>query len=164
LKALVDNVCRPAYVFNNGELPPDPTKPYGSPLSLKVPDLSYVIYKLSKRSWQFACRGYPLTVGTSSYSRYFCFEASRCAPYHTGAIGEGYDGRDQGSAFEVPVMPRNECKVAFFVVNGTLARANEADGEYEHAFNLHVDLLFADDHHLPIMIDPDVRYPGGAGS
>lgn len=165
VKGIIDQVCNPAYTFT--PLNPydnfDPTKPYGSALSLQVPDLSYVILKLKNRQWQFARRGYPITVGTSTDSRFFCFDAFRCTP--TNAAGGGYDGRDPGIPFNPPGTPRDGCNVAFFIVDGKGARDNEDDDQYDHGFNIHIDLLFPGTpvHRIPITVDPDVRYPGGSG-
>ena len=55
------------------------------------------------------------------------------------------------------------CRLIYFVGRPVVGR------EFWHAFNLNVEFVFDDGPNgeintLPIVIDPDVRYPGGSGA
>ncbi len=68
------------------------------------------------------------------------------------ASGNSSDFGDEDAAL------RDRCKIAFLAAKGKAAT-------YDHAINLHVDLVFdrVKPRLMPLMIDPDVRYPGGSG-
>lgn len=138
---------------------PDPPVldiPYSTPLSLKNDKLKYVIYVLSNKSWQFTRVGYPITIGPKPSSRGIYFDAFR--------IFESYADRDLGGPFDDPAAkPRDNCKMTCFISDGKTAKGSK--NEYDHPINLHVDLVFraVKPRYMQIMIDPDVRFPGGAG-
>lgn len=137
---------------------PDPTKPFTSLLSLKNTQVSYVIFKLSDKPWQFCGRGRPITVGRKGMQKEAYFEGHR--------VFSGWNEKDTGTPFDDPDPPKNGSKVAYFIADAEKAGRNEPRNEYSHPMNLHVDLrqtVNGDKYYMPIIIDPDVRYPGGSG-
>lgn len=129
---------------------PDPPE---SPLSLNNQNLSYVVYKLSDKNWQF-CRNHPpFSIGEEVKDLKIYFEARKFTPWGTK---ERVDIEHQ-----IPVT--DDCKVAYFIANGW--KAMEPIGEYIHAINIHVDLVYEEGSiaYVPLVIDPDVRHPGGSG-
>lgn len=49
-----------------------------------------------------------------------------------------------------------DCRIAYFTARRT------AD-PFRHSFNIHVEIVYPNGYDMPIIIDPDVRYPGGSG-
>ncbi len=54
----------------------------------------------------------------------------------------------------------DKCRIAYFYAKKTLA-------DFYHPININVEMYYQNDSHgkntIPIVIDPDVRYPGGSG-
>jgi hypothetical protein len=137
------------------ETEPPLVEPYDSPMSLQVEELRYVVYVLAPGNWQFASRGYPLTMGTKGAGKDTYYDAHR-------VWGQNPADADQGTPFDDDnVTPRDGCKIAYMIADGLGSRSGEPNGKYVHRLNLHVDLLFGSKR-MPIMIDPDIRYPGGS--
>ena len=135
--------------------PPPPDDPFDSQLSLSNDNLRYMIFRLKDgRNWQFAREGWPITIGEAGMA-YF-YDAHR-----VDAKGVADKGDDRK-------LIRDGCMVAY-----VMAAADEVfaeTGAYCHPINLHVDLFHEVQGqptkktcYLPIIIDPDVRYPGGSG-
>lgn len=144
---LLTDVRNPNYQFSGG--PSEPVDPFANPLSLNCHRLSYVIFKLSKKAWQFARKGPPIKLGYPGYNAAHYFDAHRVGPN---------GNRDRG---DNPAILIDGCKVAYLIADGASASAG---GNYDHAFNLYVDLLLSGGGvgHMPIILDPDVRHPGGS--
>lgn len=126
----------------------EPREPFESRLSLGNKRYAYVIYRLSQnKNWQF-CRDFaPITLGRKAYNSKRYFEARRYD--RDGSISKVEDGEPAA----------DNSIVAYFIAD------NENYGNYlGHSINLHVDLLYRGTRRrLPIVIDPDIRYPGGSG-
>lgn len=133
----------------------EPKVPYSSRLSLRNNQWRYIILKLSRsKNWQF-CRDHPpFTLSKKAFNADLYREARRFEV--DGTTSRVYQN-PAGSGTFVPV--RDGSFVAYFVAD------NRTSGNFEdHGFNIHVDLLYQGTQlRLPIVIDPDVRYPGGSG-
>ncbi|MES2441749.1 MAG: nucleotide synthetase [Pseudomonadota bacterium] len=111
-------------------------------ISSKVP--RYLVFMLSStKNWQFAQTGPAITVtqGTAAVNY---FEGFRVDPNGVPTLnGPGGSGLDY-------------CRVAYLV------NVRTGGLRFSHPFNLNVDLFNdREDQITPIMIDPDIRYPGG---
>jgi len=137
-----------------------PEPPYASPLSLQNKRFSYIVYVLSSRNWQFGRHGLPITAGKNAQptvpnptpDQFFYTDAYR--------VGESFTDKDMGTPFEQEgAEPKDNCKIAYVIAKG-----DKAGAVYSHALNLHVDLIYEGKKRrfIPLMIDPDVRYPGGS--
>jgi hypothetical protein len=128
-------------------LPSLPQGSYDSPLTLDSKGvLTYVILKLSDRYWQFARTGRPITIGARGDGARAYYNATRVDAH--------------GTPDPTPNTDKDDHKVAYFIVDG---RQIPAPYPYPHPFNLHVDLRFTGGSgRLPIVIDPDIRHPGGS--
>lgn len=49
-----------------------------------------------------------------------------------------------------------DCRIVYFT-------ARRTEDPFKHSFNLHVEIVYPNGYEMPIIIDPDVRYPGGSG-
>jgi len=130
-------------------------EPFDSTLSLNNKDLRYIIYVLSDKNWQFSRAGWPITVGQEGYEQAAYFDAFRVDKY--GYKDKGDDRR----------LTRDGCRVAYFIANGD--KALEKTDCYSHPINLNIDLVFLFEQdsrlvsrYMPIIIDPDIRHPGGS--
>jgi hypothetical protein len=134
-----------------------PDSPYLSGLSLRNGSLRYIVYVLSAKQWQVCRIGRPVTLGKKAADSGVYYNARR-----SWAPGPG--GTDNGTSFEADEnQGRDGCKVLYFLANGTAALAqSQPPNEYEHRINLHVDLIQDAQHRIPIIIDPDIRFPGGS--
>lgn len=155
LDGLLRDVQSGNFIYeDNSPNRPDPPE---TPLSLNNQALTYVVYKLSDKNWQF-CRNHPpFTVGPKLKNKDIYFEARRVTPW-------GAKERivwDPGTEKWAPVT--DECTVAYFIADGWKAKG--IIGTYVHAINIHVDLVFkgTSTAYTPLIIDPDVRHPGGSG-
>lgn len=139
-------VCAPGYVFDGG--PSVPVPPYSTLLSLSNHDLlTYVIFKLAPGTWQFAREGRSIKMGDAGHASGAYHDANRVD--RTGTPDPGNPGNI-----------KDGCKVAYFIANGPKATAH---GSYPHGFNLYVDLPVTNaPTAMPLIMDPDVRYPGGS--
>ena len=129
---------------------PAPRPPYKSQLSLMNKTYCYVILKITGKNWQFSRDRDPFSIGLVSTQPEVYFEPRKVD--------------DQGN-----IVPRgtvqDDCRIAYFIADG--ATAFDDSEIYEDPFNLHLDLLDEDSNGdpspVPIIIDPDVRFPGGSG-
>lgn len=130
----------------------DPLDPPSTQLSLQNEHVAYVIYKLSSKNWQFAHDYPPFTIGEDARDADIYFKARRFDPAGTS------HRVDMGA--RVPKV--ENCSVAYFMADGEKAKG--FTGLYVHALNIHVEIISgARRARTPIIIDPDVRYPGGSG-
>lgn len=144
---LVNAVCADDYVFKTPA--PALKNDYSSPLSLRNGQVSYVIYKLAKgTNWQIAREKLPVSAGDKG--RKYCFEGHRLDK-------RGYAYRDKGGSL------RENCNVVYFVADGVSPKVGD---KYDFPINIHIDLVYdtpAPRRVIPLIVDPDVRYPGGSG-
>ena len=145
MKALVSPAAPP--------LPaPKPEPPMRSSLSVCNDDLGYVVFLLDRGwNWQFARQGGVISVeeGVGDYFR----EARRV------------DDRGMPTGRDAPA-PIDGAMAAYVIAHGQRARQRSPDDSYSHEFNLHVEFLEHDGSgrivsRQPLIIDPDIRYPGG---
>lgn len=129
---------------------PDPPQ---TPLSLKNEFLTYVVYKLSSKNWQFAHDYPPFTIGAEGKDAACYFEARRFDRH----------GNKDKVHIEHRVPSAEDCVVAYFIADGWKAKGIK--GRYIHALNVHIELIYdgRERARIPIIVDPDVRYPGGSG-
>jgi hypothetical protein len=130
---------------------PDPPE---TPLSLNNRRFSYVIYKLSSKNWQF-CRDHPpVSIG----------ELGKAAGVYFNARRIDENGKEERVDIDRRLPVTDNCMVAHFIADGF--KATGFTGSYTHALNLHVDLIYEEREraYIPLVIDPDVRNPGGSGS
>lgn len=143
---IVDKVCNRSFAF-----PPRPLKlvsPFKSPLSLSNNRFSYVVYVLSEnKNWQFSRRGWPITITKLPIGRYYNGRRADKSGHAKADPGDFLNNRD-------------DCNVAFFIADG---RNPAPDGDN---INLHIDLTFRDvgetPYFMPLIVDPDIRWPGGS--
>lgn len=131
----------------NNLRPPPPA----TPLSLSNRELTYVIYRLSLiKNWQFASNFPPFTIGKAGKESKCHFRARRVD--RQGVKDRIVDGLPEKSG----------CKIAYFISHGAKAYVN---GDYIHDINIHVELLYGGNSvRMPLVIDPDIRFPGGSGA
>ncbi|TFI58334.1 hypothetical protein E2493_10120 [Sphingomonas parva] len=131
-----------------------PSAPFKCPLSLKNNKNVYVIFKLTGKNWQFAHNAQPFSIGVEAYKSDCYFDARRVDS--AGAVDDGDD----------PAIKKYGCKVAYFIALGDRAVSGNPP-DYVHDFNLHLDLIYSDHNqnatYTPIIVDPDIRFPGGSG-
>jgi hypothetical protein len=153
---LLKDVQRPDFDFpDDASNRPDPPL---TPLSLNNQGLTYVIYKLSDKNWQF-CRNHPpFSIGPKLTGKKIYCEARRLTPWGTKERVIQNPTTEEWS----PVT--DDCAVAYFIADGR--KALGTTGVYTHAINIHVDLVFPGQvpAYTPLIIDPDVRHPGGSGA
>lgn len=139
----------------SGNLPmldePHPKEPYKTNLSLQNRTYCYVILKLSARNWQFSRNEDPVTLGYEATKPQEVYFSPRKVDEQGNILGRG--------------AVQDDCKVAYFIADGAVAHGLEPDRV--DPFNLHLDIMVKDSDDnpspIPIIIDPDVRYPGGSG-
>lgn len=148
LEAVIDDIIEGGYKFDY-EKPSIPKPKYSSPLSLMNGRSSWIVYVLSNKNWQYVRRGRPITMGASVPGGKYL--NARRVP------GSGFADRNPGTAFDSPPPWIDGHKVAYFMANGQASN-------YSDSINLHVDLVYdgPKKRYLPIMIDPDIRWPGGS--
>jgi hypothetical protein len=106
-----------------------------TPMSLRCDDLRYVVYILSHKSWEFSEPDTDFVV-----------------PFSVGASGKSYFLSDGASGKK---------KAAYIIANGKDAASGKES--YCHGINIHVDLIYDNGARVPLVIDPDIRHPGGSG-
>lgn len=119
----------------------------GTPLDLGVTgEPAYVVFKLDPRlNWRFSDNDPVISHK----------QAAEAA--HYGGLRHV---RPNGSYSDKPVA---DCRIVFLI-------AKPPAGEYKHGFNFHVDLIqkphldHTKERILPLIIDPDIRFPGGSGT
>lgn len=154
LKTVLQNVYSSSYGWQ--QVSNRPKRPFKSALSLENNEFVYLIFRLKEeRKWQFSRVGWPITVG--SVARGYFFEALRV---------DSSGSRDRGDDKE---LVRDGCKLAYVIAAGK--EAFEQEDVFCHPINLHIDLITDELYdgggttrqpcYLPIIVDPDIRYPGG---
>lgn len=144
---------RPRRTRDNNAGPANRSKDTHLSINFENMPPSYIVLKLSSRyNWQFSRAFAPFTMDRRDQGYHRFFDARRF--------------NAAGDVIENSVL-ENNCRFAYFTVDPTKFVAN-AQGEFQHRFNIHIDLLEMDgstiDSFIPIIIDPDVRHPGGNGS
>lgn len=128
-----------------------PKRPYKSQLSLQNEKYCYVILILSGKNWQFSHDKHPFSIGLESTDPPAYYEPRKV---DGNGVVLDRDGVKDG------------CRIAYFIADGPAANSG-TPGVYEDPFNLHLELIDRDSEgrpsRVPIIIDPDVRYPGGSG-
>lgn len=146
-----------------GEIPPKRTRddnagPAGRSkdtllsINFEKKPLRYIVLKLSsKRNWQFSSIAAPFMMDRKDQGKGCFLEARRF-----DASGTVIDNSAQADG----------CQFAYFIVDPSKFDVDR-QGEFQHRFNIQIDLLEMDgttiDSRIPIIIDPDVRHPGGNG-
>jgi hypothetical protein len=158
LRKILISVYDPGFPYDKFA-PMAPEEPFDSQLSLNNDELRYIIFRLKAgKNWQFAREGWPITIGDEG-KNYF-YEAHRVD--RKGIWDKGDDRK----------LIRDGCQVAYVIAAADEVLAKT--GAYCHPINLHIDLIHEVDGlldgkpikktcYLPLIVDPDVRYPGGSG-
>lgn len=130
---------------------PSPKPPFSTQLSLNNEQYCYIILKLSGKNWQFSHKGAPFSIGIDGLKADVYRRARRV---------------DAQGAVVDPSATKTGCKVAYLIADGVTASGG-TPRDYIHPFNLHVDLIDQNStsapSYIPIIIDPDIRWPGGSG-
>jgi hypothetical protein len=117
-----------------------------TPIDINIQKPSYIVLKLDKSlNWQFSSSNDAVTMKRD--------------------YGRSYTGLsyifDEGTAnVRVTQSPDDGCRVVFFA-------AENPPALYSNGFNFHIEILQgagAGLKKLPLIIDPEVKHPGGAGS
>ena len=137
--------------------PPRDNDPLGDPIGTKLSvkwsdcsDVGYLVFRLPEKSnIQFSADYLPFTMEHANVANEQFVESGK------------FDSK--GNRFS-PRRKLEDCKYAFFTVNGPhLPKADPA--RFIRRFNIHVELLESNGgkviNRIPIIIDPDVRNPGG---
>lgn len=123
--------------------------PCSSFLSVGNLEYQYIIYVLnSNRNWQFRHLKAPITISKLAKAK--------------GAYFESRKADIAGNVF-TSEKKKDGCRVAYFIADADAAFGQER--EYVDRINLHVDMIcdvYGKRCFMPIIIDPDVRYPGGS--
>lgn len=129
-------------------------EPYKTSLSMTIPrQLIYVLFRISVRKLQFDRTSRPISVPSNWINRF--------------SLAKIVDRRGMRYSHQANVY-NDECQLCYFVVDGTQFTAQEwRDGV---PINFHVDLESVKKEngvksvsYIPIVIDPDIRHPGGSG-
>lgn len=127
-----------------------PKPPFTNQLSLQNKIYCYVVFKLTGKNWQFSYNEDPFSVALQSTVPEIYF-SPRKVDQQGNILARGTD--------------QDNCKIAYFIADGAVAY--DVDPQYVDPFNLHLDVMDTDSagqpSRIPIIIDPDVRYPGGSG-
>ncbi len=131
----------------NWTTPPNPRRPLtDSDLSIYTNEICYIAFVLNhkkKKHWRYTLVGDPIKKWRESPNNYSNLKRMD----RNGNVLPGH-------------RPQSKCIAAYFVADG--ASSSNGVSSYEHYFNLHVDILHKNNGtYVPIVIDPDVRYPGG---
>lgn len=123
---------------------------FESHLSISSEENAFLVFVLSQKNWQFCSTGAPFTILQKIKDKKRYYSASMVDP--KGNILPSGDEKN----------PVESSKVAFFVALGAKGKAEEPGG-YSDPINIYVDIV--EDNSgtiIPIVIDPDIRYPGGS--
>lgn len=136
-------------------------QPFSCDLSLDINDLCYVVIMLPReKNWQFARIDSPITVPIQPITH----------PAATPVAWEARLVNDDGIT-ETPGVPaqggnpavvKQGFRTAYFIVDGRYVAAPSMGTRKEMPFNLHIEVLSSNGTYIPIIIDPDVGYPGGS--
>jgi hypothetical protein len=125
-----------------------------TPLSIEYNGHALMVFVLDDHNWYFTQRTSPFQVAKGGKGKRF-YRDARCA---------------WGTSAEEEAGENDDCKVASFIANanGDWQKNGKIkpDGqkEFSRAFNIYVTLrvpLGNKTRYLPLIIDPDVGYPGG---
>lgn len=122
-----------------------------SDLSLYSEELSFVVFNLTggkDKNWAFARVESPITVQAE-------------LPQGTGEIAFEARRVDDDGEICRPDAEKSGCEIAYFVVDGANLPPSQTSDGYELNFNLHIEILGKNSTYIPVIIDPDVRHPGG---
>lgn len=131
-----------------------PGKRKPTKMSLRNKEKIYLLVKLSENpSWRFTADGAPLSAdkylqGAGVFSDSFAFDPS-------------------GNVITTPSSGVT-CKHAYTIIDCDKAKETMGSDDFEARYNLHVDLVenptdLANSPYIPVILDPDVRWPGGDG-
>lgn len=129
-----------------------PAAAYHRPLDLNLDRPTCFIIRLSNTwNWRFSHKAKGATLGPNVATN----PANYCNLRHVLA-----DGTEQYDAFNHPL----ECKIIYFFARPPV----DPPADFQNSFNLNVELLYAggapgEINSIPIVIDPDIRFPGGSG-
>lgn len=120
-----------------------------TPLDLVVTEPAILVFELDRAAgWRFSTTTAALSLKNPA-------DAAR----YGGLVHVGEGGRRSGA----PLPPDAQCRLAYF-------SADAPEPPFRHGINLHVELVTPPVHAggreqvLPLIIDPDIRNPGGSGS
>ena len=138
--------------WHEPNLKPRPAhQPRETPLSIEHNGYSYIVYWLEDVNWHFTAEHEPFEIQAGKEDLY---RDPRCA-YLVGTTPRVRRAPESGA----------RCRVASFISNGA---ANQAGGddldEFVTPFNFYVTIRSTKGgrtRYLPLVIDPDVGYPGG---
>lgn len=137
-----------ANALNSFDSTPNIRKP--SKMSFKCKDLVYLVFKLSPSiNWRFTADGPPISMDRFWDGKDVFFNATNLDEY----------------GHETTPAKNNQFNYAYVIVNCPNGKPGPGPA-IEARFNLHVDLMEGpndEDPYVPIIIDPDVRNPGGSG-
>jgi hypothetical protein len=124
---------------------------YGSKLTFSNGYYRYIVFVLTKKNWQFTQKGVPIMMQKVALDYDVYFEGRRVTP--------GGDIQVAGTGLD----PRDLARVAYFIADGAaIVNQSTQCPPYPHGFNLYVDVFDDDDNTvMPLVVDPDIRYPGG---
>ncbi len=108
----------------------------------------FVVHLSNSVNWQFSSTGAPFSGHLGCLLNDFCTNVFRV------------DANGNDIAISATV---SDCRTAYFVVNGPEC-IKYGGGKYDLPYFFNVDLKYASggvDHLMPIMIDPEIRWPGG---
>ncbi len=126
---------------------------YYRPLDLNLDRPTCFIIRLSDNwNWRFSHKARGATLGPNVATN----PANYCNLRHVLA-----DGTEQYDAFDHPLA----CRIIYFFARPP---AGNPIPQFQNSFNLNVELMYgggggAEINSIPIVIDPDIRFPGGSG-
>lgn len=128
-------------------------KEVSSPLSLDVEGDAYVVYVLDDNtSWQFCTLGSPFSIeNIKDDSGKMKPEFYACPRRWDAKANSGVEGK----------VPLTGCKIAYMIA------LCAGRGDYVDRFNIHLELVVQNQWskvpiYVPIILDPDIRHPGGS--
>jgi hypothetical protein len=123
-------------------------------LTIRHKERSHLVFVLEDKNWQFTESGPPFMIQSGKRTYYV---NPQCAWLEDQILKNPVVG----------LIPPADvgCRVATFIANSADDPGHAGGGDYYAAFNINIDLKLrrADKNLrlLPIVIDPDVGYPGG---
>jgi hypothetical protein len=140
----------------NAYNPQIPSAPYPRPMDLSLRAPTCFIFRLSRNwNWRFSQKARGATLGKNVGTDILNY----CNLRHV--LGNGTEQPDP--------FPHNEvCRLIYFFAKPIPGAMGGPPATFNHSFNLNIEIVYPDDggvaNTIPILIDPDVRYPGGSGS
>jgi hypothetical protein len=144
-----------ASITNNGYNAQPLSAPYQRPMDLSLRAPTCFIFRLSDNwSWRFSYKAKGATLGKNVGTD----------------IQNYYNLRhvlDDGSQQADPFPHNRFCRLIYFIARPIAGVPNDPSKVFNHSFNLNIEMVYPDHlglpNTIPIVIDPDVRYPGGSG-